>query len=104
MQIARQATGLTQKQLAEKSGVSLSTIQKYERGAKDINNAGLNVVMALCKALGCSVADLRDDWFEIVPDPEAKVVAMFEELTPEGQVSVLKACAEHVGWTVSKKK
>lgn len=47
----RTQKGLTQKQLAEKSGVSLKMIQKYEAGEKNINHARAITVWRLAVAL-----------------------------------------------------
>lgn len=49
---------LTQKQLSEKSGVSLRMIQLYEQRQADISKAQVNIVGALAKALGCDIEDL----------------------------------------------
>lgn len=56
LQEARKSKGLSQKQLAELSGVPLRTIQAYESGAKDIAKASLETVAKLARALGCNVA------------------------------------------------
>lgn len=49
---------LTQKQLSEKSGVSLRMIQLYEQKQADISKAQVNIVTALARALSCRVEDL----------------------------------------------
>lgn len=49
---------LTQKQLSEKSGVSLRMIQLYEQKQADISKAQVNIVKALADALSCKVEDL----------------------------------------------
>ena len=49
---------LTQKELSEKSGVSLRMIQLYEQGQNDISKAQSNVVKALADTLGCDMAEL----------------------------------------------
>ena len=46
--------------LAEKSGVSLRMIQQYEQGAKDINKASGESLVALSRALGCRMEDLLE--------------------------------------------
>jgi len=138
LQAARQAAGLTQQQLADQTGISLSTIQKYERDARDINNATMSNVVKIAEALNCHPKDiLTDKKFielengqndgispalknflttvgeiqsehrqELIAEHKKRLqaVTMFKELTPEEQVTVLKECAEHIGWTVSKKK
>ena len=60
LQRIRKERGLTQKQLAEKSGVSLKMIQKYEADIKDINHARAFTVFRLSKALGCSMHALLE--------------------------------------------
>lgn len=49
---------MTQKELSEKSGVSLRMIQHYEQGAKDIKKAAAETVGKLAEALGCSTDDV----------------------------------------------
>lgn len=52
--------GYTQKQLSEKSGVTLRMIQLYEQGQNDISKAQAGVVCSLAKALNCDVEDLLE--------------------------------------------
>lgn len=54
----RMAYGCSQSELAEKSGVSLRSIQMYEQRNKDINKASVDTVFRLAKALGCTIEDL----------------------------------------------
>ena len=54
----RTALGLTQAELAKRSGVSLRSIQMYEQRNKDINKASLESVCRLAKVLGCTAEDL----------------------------------------------
>lgn len=56
----RLASGYTQKELAEKSGVNLRTLQQYEIRGKDINKAASVNLMALAKVLGCHMEDLME--------------------------------------------
>ena len=46
------------KELAEKSGVNLRTLQEYDNRAMDINRATGSTLTALSRALGCQVEDL----------------------------------------------
>ena len=48
--------GMTQQQLANKAGVSMSVVSVYERNGT--GNARVSVVKKLADALGCKVADL----------------------------------------------
>lgn len=60
LQTVRKAIGLTQKELSEKSGVTLRMIQQYEQRAKDINKATACNLFALAKVLGCKAEDLLE--------------------------------------------
>ena len=51
---------LTQRELAEFSGVPLRTIQQYEQRAKDINKATASNLFALAQTLGCRAEDLLE--------------------------------------------
>ena len=57
----RKELGITQKELAEKSGVNIRMIQQYESRVKDINKAAVITVMSLSKVLGCQVEDLMEN-------------------------------------------
>ena len=54
----RTAYGFTQAELAERSGVSLRSIQMYEQRNKNINNASADTMYRFAKALGCTMEDL----------------------------------------------
>ena len=54
----RTAYGFTQAELAERSGVSLRSIQMYEQRNKNINKASADIMYSLAKALGCTMEDL----------------------------------------------
>lgn len=54
----RKRLEMTQKELAEKSGVSLRTIEEYEIRRKDIRKAAAGTVSALASTLNCPVTDL----------------------------------------------
>ena len=56
----RKSSGYSQRELAEKSGVSIRMIQQYEIKAKDINKAAGETLMALSRVLGCTVEDLLE--------------------------------------------
>ena len=58
LKYTRESAGLTQKQLAEKSGVDIRLIQHYEQGSKDINNAKCITVLQLAEALECDIYDI----------------------------------------------
>lgn len=60
LKTARKHCGLTQKALANASGVSLNTIRAYERKSKDLHKAQFDTVMRLSKALQCDVSELSE--------------------------------------------
>ena len=58
LKMIREAVGLSQSKLADKSGVSVRMIQHYEQGVKDINKAQVGTVYKLAKALKVNIEDL----------------------------------------------
>lgn len=54
----RQKAGLTQAQLAEKSGVNIRMVQYYESGFKDLNKAAFETGLKIAEALECDPRDL----------------------------------------------
>lgn len=56
----RKAKGMTQKELAEKTGLNMRTLQHYEQGSKDLNMAAAITVHALAEALGVRMEELLD--------------------------------------------
>ena len=61
LQELRKNIGYSQRELAEKSGVNLRTLQQYELKAKDINKAATTTLLALSKTLGCKIEDLLEN-------------------------------------------
>ena len=58
LQEMRKKSGLTQKELSEKSGISISYIRDLEqKGAKRIST---EIFDKLCKTLSCNVSDLLE--------------------------------------------
>ena len=57
----RKSKNITQKELSEITGISLSAIQKYERNARDIHSANLKTLATLSIALDCSIIELLSD-------------------------------------------
>lgn len=57
---ARVAAGLSQSQLAAKSGVGVRMIQHYEQGQKPIDKSQVGTVLRLAVALGCSPGDILE--------------------------------------------
>lgn len=58
LQYRRNLKRITQKDLAERSGVNIRMIQYYEQGYKDINAASALTVYKIAQALECTVEDL----------------------------------------------
>lgn len=58
LQEIRLAKGLSQSQLAKKSGVSLGHIRNLEQGQRDINKTAGIILYKLSKALECRIEDL----------------------------------------------
>ncbi len=56
----RRKAGLSQRELAEQSGVPVRTIQQYEQRQKNINKAQVEYLAALAKVLYCDIADLME--------------------------------------------
>lgn len=57
----RLSIGLTQRELAEASGVPLRTLQQYEQRQKDINGARAEYVVSLAGVLCCEPRDLLEN-------------------------------------------
>ena len=56
----RKASELSQRELAQQSGVSFRTIQQYEQRQKNINKAQAESLLMLSKALNCRAEDLLE--------------------------------------------
>lgn len=54
----RRNAGMSQSELAARSGVSVRTIQELEQGRKDVNRAGIDTLMPLAAALSVQVEAL----------------------------------------------
>ena len=69
LRMLRNACGYSQKELAEKSGVNLRTLQEYDSRAMDINRATGGTLNALSRVLGCQVEDLLEyDYAELTEE------------------------------------
>ena len=56
----RERAGLTQKELSERSGVNIRTIQDYEQGRKLINKAQGLSLYRLANALNVAIEELLE--------------------------------------------
>ena len=61
LQKMRIKKNMTQSLLAEKSGVSVRTIQNLEQGRRDLNKSPFEIVYKLAKALECDIAELYSE-------------------------------------------
>ena len=52
--------GLSQRELAELSGVPVCTIQQYEQRQKDINKAQATTLLHFSRVLNCKMEDLLE--------------------------------------------
>lgn len=60
----RKVAGLSQKALAEATGIKLQRIKEYENGKNGLALAGPVTRYTLAKALGCSVNDFEDYYYD----------------------------------------
>ena len=60
LQEYRKRIGLSQKELADHSGVNLRTLQQYEIRDKDIGKASSDKIISLAKVLKCRPEDLME--------------------------------------------
>ncbi len=58
LQAYRKAINITQRELSERSGVNLRTLQQYEVRDKDLSKASADKVLALANALSCRIEEL----------------------------------------------
>lgn len=86
----RRLVGLTQKQLAEKAGISIRTIQAYEQGQKDFGQAAVQTVLKIARALGFTVEELIEEtepeWVEaraVLPKGGRKVLVVKTDGEPD---------------------
>ena len=61
LKLLRTEKKLSQRELEEKSGVSLRTLQHYEIGDRDINGASLEALLKLSDVLEIKFYELLDD-------------------------------------------
>lgn len=54
----REKNGITQKQLADLTGINIRAIRSYEQGTRNLNGARLSTLLKFCIALGCPLHDL----------------------------------------------
>lgn len=67
LQTYRQMSGLSQAELAKAAGMSKRTLQAFEQGRRDLNQAAAITVYELANALGLSI---MEDLLDLGDEPE----------------------------------
>ena len=57
----REKSGMSQSQLAKKSGIYIRTLQYYEQGKMNFDHARMDKIIATAVALNCNLSDLIED-------------------------------------------
>lgn len=57
----RQSKGLSQSQLAERTGINIRTLQHYEQGTKNFDHARIDTIVRICVALNCRLEDIIEN-------------------------------------------
>ena len=57
----RESRGMSQQDLAEKSGISKRMVQAYEQGYRDINGAKLSTLLTFANVLNCPINQIVTD-------------------------------------------
>ena len=57
----RESRGMSQQDLAEKTGIPKRMIQAYEQGYRDINGAKLSTLVTFANVLNCSINQIVTD-------------------------------------------
>lgn len=60
LKLLRHQAGLTQRQLADLSGIPLRTIQQFEQRRKNINKTQAEYLIMLARSLSCEAEDLLE--------------------------------------------
>ena len=61
LQKRRLDAGLTQRELAKRSGLSLSCIRDFEQKQRLIENTSITTIIILCNILNCSIENIIDN-------------------------------------------
>ena len=57
----RESRGMSQQDLADKSGISKRMVQAYEQGYRDINGAKLSTLLTFANVLNCPINQIVTD-------------------------------------------
>lgn len=83
LQTYRKEKALSQKELADISGVTLKMIREYEQGQRNINGAAADRLYRLALALGCRIEDLLENREEIEMESLKKLYAEWRRQADE---------------------
>ena len=110
----RKERNLTQKELAQRSGVNFRSLQDYEQGHKKLTSANGDILRRLSTVLGCTTEDLLLDAFHyktVVPEshqhPDSWLLTTTHHLNhPTTSLLLyiprqLKGAAEYPHWQMS---
>lgn len=75
--------GITNAQLAERTGISLSAIEKITTGKKE--NPTLDTMQAIADVIGCSIDEFRDKPVRNKSHEAMRVADVYDELLPAGK-------------------
>lgn len=93
----RAEANITQKELAENTGVELRSIRAYESGERDINKASGRALYLLSKELGCGIDDILE--IEEIKKYEENNLKKFYVQATMGRVRDLRGCILEPGTT-----
>lgn len=57
----RKKSGMSQSQLAAKSGIYIRTLQYYEQGKMNFDHARMDKIISAALALNCNISDIIED-------------------------------------------
>lgn len=57
----RVASGLSQQELADAADLNVRTLQHYEQGSKIFDNARIDTILKVCKALDCTFEQIIEN-------------------------------------------
>lgn len=97
---ARQSAGLTQKQLADKTGINIRQIQKVEAGDIKLSNLTAGNYIALCQALDLDPNMIGGTAMKKLTMKDVFTRDAYEAMTTEERRHELKVqhAAEYSGW------
>lgn len=61
LKFIRNKKGMTRKELSEKSGINIRTIEGYEQGNRDIEMGYIDTLLSLSISLECKISDLLEN-------------------------------------------